>query len=98
VIGESFVLPDDASTWTALVYLVTLGSVGVFLLYLFVLGRWTASRVAYSFLLSPIVSILLSVWLDDEPVGPGLVLGGLLVLGGVYIGALRARSAEPIPR
>lgn len=97
-IGESFVLPDDASTWTALVYLVTLGSVGVFLLYLFVLGRWTASRVAYSFLLSPIVSILLSVWLDDEPVGPGLVLGGLLVLGGVYIGALRARSAEPIPR
>jgi drug/metabolite transporter (DMT)-like permease len=92
VIGESFVLPDDTSTWAALVYLVTLGSVGVFLLYLFVLGRWTASRVAYSFLLSPIVSILLSVWLDDEPVGPGLVLGGLLVLGGVYVGALRAPS------
>jgi drug/metabolite transporter (DMT)-like permease len=92
LIGESFVLPDDASTWAALVYLVTLGSVGVFLLYVFVLGRWTASRVAYSFLLSPIVSILLSAWLDDEPVGWGLVLGGLLVLGGVYIGALRAPS------
>jgi drug/metabolite transporter (DMT)-like permease len=92
LIGESFVLPDDASTWAALVYLVSLGSVGVFLLYVFVLGRWTASRVAYSFLLSPIVSILLSAWLDDEPVGWGLVLGGLLVLGGVYIGALRAPS------
>lgn len=92
LIGESFVLPDDASTWAALVYLVTFGSVGVFLLYVFVLGRWTASRVAYSFLLSPIVSILLSAWLDDEPVGWGLVLGGLLVLGGVYIGALRAPS------
>lgn len=97
LIGESFVLPDDASTWAALVYLVTLGSVGVFLLYVFVLGRWTASRVAYSFLLSPIVSILLSAWLDDEPVGWGLVLGGLLVLGGVYIGALRAPS-EPSHR
>lgn len=95
LIGESFVLPDDASTWAALVYLVTLGSVGVFLLYVFVLGRWTASRVAYSFLLSPIVSILLSAWLDDEPVGWGLVLGGLLVLGGVYIGALRAPSDPP---
>jgi len=92
VIGESFVLPDDASTWTALVYLVTLGSVGVFLLYLFVLGRWTASRVAYSFLLSPIVSILLSAWLDDELVGWGLVFGGLLVLGGVYVGALRGAT------
>lgn len=95
LIDESFVLPDDASTWAALVYLVTLGSVGVFLLYVFVLGRWTASRVAYSFLLSPIVSILLSAWLDDEPVGWGLVLGGLLVLGGVYIGALRAPSDPP---
>jgi drug/metabolite transporter (DMT)-like permease len=92
--GESFVLPDGAATWTALVYLVTLGSVGVFLLYLFVLGRWTASRVAYSFLLSPFVSILLSVWLDNEPVGIGLLVGGVLVLGGVYIGALR-RPAVP---
>jgi drug/metabolite transporter (DMT)-like permease len=94
LIGESFVLPADASTWTALVYLVTLGSVGVFLLYLFVLGRWTASRVAYSFLLSPFVSILLSAWLDEEPVGPGLVVGGLLVLAGVYVGALRAAAKD----
>jgi drug/metabolite transporter (DMT)-like permease len=76
------------------VYLVTLGSVGVFLLYLFVLGRWTASRVAYSFLLSPFVSILLSAWLDEEPVGPGLVVGGLLVLAGVYVGALRAAAKD----
>jgi drug/metabolite transporter (DMT)-like permease len=97
LIGESFVLPDDSPTWAAVVYLVTLGSVGVFLLYLFVLGRWTASRVAYSFLLSPVVSILLSAWLDDEPVGWGLVLGGLLVLGGVYVGALRA-PARPSER
>ena len=95
VFGESFVLPDDASTWAAVVYLVTLGSVGVFLLYLFVLGRWSASRVAYSFLLSPVVSILLSVWLDDEPVGVGLVIGGFLVLAGVYVGALRAAVEEP---
>ena len=98
LVGESFVLPDDASTWTAFVYLVTLGSVGVFLLYLFVLGRWTASRVAYSFLLSPIVSILLSVWLDDEPVGVALLLGGPLVLLGVYVGALRTPVEEPSTR
>jgi drug/metabolite transporter (DMT)-like permease len=88
--GESLVLPEGEATLVASVYLVTLGSVGVFFLYLFVLGRWTASRAAYSFLLSPIVSVALSAWLDDEPVGWGLVLGGLLVLCGVYVGALRA--------
>jgi len=96
--GESTVLPESAATWAAFVYLVTLGSVGVFLLYLFVLGRWTASRAAYAFLLSPFVSILLSAWLDDEPVSTSLVLGGLLVLIGVYIGALRASAEEPVDR
>jgi drug/metabolite transporter (DMT)-like permease len=98
VAGESAVLPESAATWAAFVYLVTLGSVGVFLLYLFVLGRWTASRAVYAFLLSPFVSILLSAWLDDEPVGASLVLGGLLVLGGVYVGALRASAEEPVDR
>jgi drug/metabolite transporter (DMT)-like permease len=35
---------------------------------------------------------------DDEPVSAGLVIGGLLVLAGVYVGALRpARAPETIP-
>lgn len=92
--GESLALPHRAATWGAVAYLVTLGSVVVFLLYLFVLGRWAASRAAYSFVLIPIVTVVLSAWLDDEPVGVGLVLGGALVLAGVYVGALRA-SVEP---
>jgi hypothetical protein len=37
----------------------------------------------------PFVTVMLSAWLDSEPVGVGLVLGGLLVLAGVYVGALR---------
>ena len=95
--GETFELPRGAATWTALVYLVTLGSVAVFLLYVFVLRRWAASRAAYAFLFSPIVSLALSAWLDDEPVTAGLVLGGFLVLGGVYVGALRPSVSVPSP-
>lgn len=56
---------------------------------LFVLGRWAASRAAYVFVVIPFVTVLLSAWLDDEPVGWGLLGGGLLVLAGVYVGALR---------
>jgi drug/metabolite transporter (DMT)-like permease len=37
----------------------------------------------------PFVTLLLSAWLDNERIGVGLVLGGLLVLAGVYVGALR---------
>jgi drug/metabolite transporter (DMT)-like permease len=88
--GEALELPDRAATWGATLYLITLGSIGVFLLYLYVLGRWDASRAAYSFVLIPIVTVVLSAWLDDEPIGLGLVVGGVLVLAGVYVGVLRA--------
>lgn len=94
--GESLELPRRAATWSAIGYLVVVGSVVVFLFYLFVLQRWPASRAAYTFVLIPFVTVALSVWLDDEPVGIGLLFGGLLVLIGVYIGALRA-PAEPAP-
>jgi drug/metabolite transporter (DMT)-like permease len=95
--GDTLELPESSATWSAVVYLATLGSIGVFLLYLYVLRRWVASRAAYSFVLIPIVTVLLSAWLDDERVGPGLVLGGALVLVGVYVGALRTpeTAAEP---
>jgi drug/metabolite transporter (DMT)-like permease len=87
--GESHPLPRGGETWAALVYLVVVGSVLVFVLYLFVLERWSASRTTYGFLIIPVVTVALSAWLDDEKVGLGLVLGGALVLAGVYIGAIR---------
>jgi drug/metabolite transporter (DMT)-like permease len=46
--------------------------------------------------LIPFVTVA-SAWLDDEPVGAGLVLGGFLVLAGVYIGALRPARVSPTP-
>jgi drug/metabolite transporter (DMT)-like permease len=95
VAGESIVLPRRAATWAALGYLVLIGSVVVFVLYVVVLRYWTASRAAYLFVLIPFVTVVLSVWLDDEPVGAGLLVGGLLVLAGVYVGALRPARVPP---
>jgi drug/metabolite transporter (DMT)-like permease len=95
LVGEPRALPQHRATWLTLAYLVAIGSVVVFVLYLVVLKYWAASRAAYAFVLMPLVTVALSAWLDDEPIGPGLVLGGLLVLAGVYVGALRpARSRD----
>ena len=87
-------LPHRPETWAAMAYLVVIGSVVVFLLYLVVLRYWAASRASYGFVIIPFVTVLLSAWLDNEPVGVALVLGGLLVLAGVYVGALRAARAH----
>jgi drug/metabolite transporter (DMT)-like permease len=89
LVGEAIDFPENAETWLALGYLVPLGTVAVFVLNIVVLGRWPASRFAYIFVLAPVVTVVLSAWLDDEPIGAELVLGGALVLGGVYVGALR---------
>jgi drug/metabolite transporter (DMT)-like permease len=95
VSDEPIVLPRHPETWAAMAYLVVIGSVVVFLLYLIVLRYWTASRASYGFVIIPFVTIVLSAWLDNEPVGVGLVLGGLLVLAGVYVGALRPARITP---
>jgi drug/metabolite transporter (DMT)-like permease len=90
LVGETIELPERAETWAALAYLVVVGSVVVFSLYIVVLRYWTASRMSYTFVLVPVVTVALSAWLDDEPVHLGLLLGGSMVLIGVYLGALRS--------
>jgi len=90
---ETWRIPQRATTWAALVYLIALGSAAVFALYLFILRRWDASAAVYQEALFPIVAVLLSSWLDHEALTIDLIAGGLLVIAGVYVGALaRARS------
>jgi drug/metabolite transporter (DMT)-like permease len=96
LLKESIVLPERAATWLALTYMVVLGSGPVFVLYLVVVRLWSASRAAYTFVLIPVVTVLLSAWIDDEPIGAGLVFGGLLVLAGVYVGALRPAAGPAL--
>jgi len=86
--GEPFIVPEGVTTWAAQVYLVIGGSIAVFGLYVFVLQRWTASAVSYEFVLIPPVTIVLSVWLQDERISWAFLGGSVLVLVGVYFGAL----------
>jgi drug/metabolite transporter (DMT)-like permease len=88
--GEGVVFPKDLVTWTALVYLIIPGTIGLFLLFLNLLKRWKASTVSYQTVLSPIGVVALSAWLLGESLTGGLLLGSVLVIVGVYIGALAA--------
>jgi drug/metabolite transporter (DMT)-like permease len=94
--GEAWQLPVLASTWLSVVYLVLVGSVIVFYLSVFIIGRWTASASAYMLVLMPFVTVALGAWLADETVGSGLVIGGALVLLGVWVGALAGTTRTPI--
>jgi len=93
VAGNEMVLPQLRETWLAMAYMVIVGSGVVFMLWVYVLQRWEASRAAYNFVLLPITTLILSHWITGEQVGVELVLGGVLILIGVYIGAVRPNRA-----
>ena len=95
IAGEAQSLPKKSATWWALAYLVPVGSILVFVLFIVLLRYWSASRVAYVDVLIPVVAVGLSWWLDDEPITRGLLIGGALILIGVYLGAVRGMEAQP---
>lgn len=99
VAGEPWVLPTQAATWAAVGYLIVLGSVAMFALFVFTLQRWTASAVSYVTLLMPLVTVALAVVLTGEQITASFVVGGAVILGGVYVGAfLKSRpSRTPAP-
>jgi len=100
VFGEPLTLPARAATWIAIAYVVALGSVALFVLYLFALKRWTASALSYATLLMPLVAITAAALLTGARVSASFLVGGLVILAGVYVGAFLRKppaKVEPSP-
>lgn len=95
--GERPVLPQSPQGWLGLSYLVVIGSVVVFTLYLYVIVRWTASATSYALLLMPLVAVAVAAVTLGEPITWAVVVGGALVLAGVYLGAFAPSFARPLP-
>lgn len=100
--GEPHAVPTITDTLLALVYLVLLGSVAVFTLYLFALKRWTASAVSYVTLLMPVVTVALATLFVGEPIRASFLVGSAVIGAGVYVGAFmshrpRRSTASSLP-
>lgn len=87
--GERWALPTQPEVVWSVVYLVALGSMALFVLFLLVVRRWTASATSYAFVLFPIVTMLAEAWLADEPLTIRGVFGAIVVMTGVWLGALK---------
>ncbi len=97
ITGESWTIPLQANTWIAFIYLVIFVTLVAFLLYMFVLGNWTASGTSYGFVLIPLVTIVVASSVAGEVITANFLLGAVLVLSGVLIGALIPEKANPAP-
>jgi drug/metabolite transporter (DMT)-like permease len=94
LIGESWALPAEPETWVAVSYLAVIGSVGLFGLFLFVLRRWSATGTSYATAIIPVITVIVGSLLASEPITVAMVIGGAIVLVGVYIGALAGKAKD----
>lgn len=100
LVGEAWMFPTQTASLWSVLYLMTIGSVGLFILFLLVVRYWTASATAYSFVLFPVVTMLAEAWLADVPLTERGVSGALVVMAGVWLGAFAPRrrpAAVPAP-
>ncbi len=71
--------------WTAIGYLVIFGSVISFLAYLYALQHLSAEQTSLYAYINPIVAVLLGSLLFNERLTSFIVVGGAIVLYGVYL-------------
>lgn len=70
--------------WLGLAYMVLFGSFVAYLIYAFALEKLSASTVAAFAYLQPLIAALMGMWLVGEKISLSVVLGGALILFGVY--------------
>jgi drug/metabolite transporter (DMT)-like permease len=81
--GVPFALPASASYWGGLVYLSLAGSVIAFAAYFTLIHRWGAQKAVYIGVVTPVISVLLSIQLENYRPGPVEWLGMILCLSSV---------------
>ena len=86
-LGEAQELPALSSTWLALGWLVLSSIVG-FVLIVWLLSRWSATATSYIGVCTPLVTVAVASLLAAEVPTLTFLAGSLLVLFGVYVGAL----------
>jgi drug/metabolite transporter (DMT)-like permease len=100
LIGEAWLVPVEGTSWLTLGWLVLLGSVGLFQLFLYVVNRWSASAATFAISAMPVIAAGLGALVLDQPITVEVVAGGLMVIAAVYIGAIhgsRQKAGEKVP-
>ena len=93
--GESWRLPSLVPTWLAFGWLILSSIVG-FVLIVWLLSRWSATATSYIGVLTPLVTLAVASVLSAETPTLTFLGGSLIVLLGVYIGALSPAGSRQV--
>ncbi len=96
--GQHFALPASPTYWLGLFYLSIFGSVIAFIAYFTLINRIGSQKAVYIGVITPVISVLLSIQLEHYRPGPAEWLGMAVCLASVAW-AVRspAPAAAPLP-
>jgi drug/metabolite transporter (DMT)-like permease len=94
--GQQFVLPHTLSYVLGLLHLAVFGSVVAFICYFTLINRIGSNKAVYIGVITPVISVLLSIKLEHYHPGPAEWLGMAVCLGSVAW-ALRAPATKAAP-
>jgi len=93
--GQQFTLPSAPRYWAGLVYLSMFGSVIAFNAYFTLINRIGSQKAVYIGVVTPVISVLLSIQLEDYRPGALEYAGMLVCLASV---AWAVRTPAPTPK
>jgi drug/metabolite transporter (DMT)-like permease len=96
VTGWGTLAHAGAAAWASILYLAPLGTVLAFVLYYDGVRKLGAAKAAAYTLLVPVFGVSSSIIVLGEPLRPGLVVGGLIVLAGLWLVQRPARQAPAV--
>jgi drug/metabolite transporter (DMT)-like permease len=90
---EPHPLPRTLPALLPVVYLAVAGSVGAFVMWTWLVSRWSVTRLSFMAVITPLIALALGALVRHERLAPLTLAGGLVVLAGVAIGMRPSRGA-----
>jgi drug/metabolite transporter (DMT)-like permease len=81
-------------SWVALGYLIVVGSIIAFSAYVIAVRMLPTATVATYAYVNPVIAVLLGTFILNEPVTPGMLAGGVLIVGAVVLVVRRSPPAH----
>ncbi len=81
-------------SWLALGYLIVVGSIVAFSAYVVAVRMLPTATVATYAYVNPVIAVLLGTLILNEPVTPGMLAGGVLIVGAVILVVRRSPPAH----
>jgi drug/metabolite transporter (DMT)-like permease len=85
-VGEPHPWPTSSRALFPIVYLVLTGSVGAFVLYTWLVQRWSITRVSFIAVIVPVVALVIGSVVGHEPLTGSALIGVTVVFLGLALG------------